>query len=125
MRVLVLLLALRATSADENDVYASDDNFVSNDLRFCKCKTIHNSDGLDGFVRGAAQGHLQRLCGGGAARHNTPSFIPINKLRLCSDAVEAAGYVPQVRPDQRELRACTGRDYGGGHVHDTARGRVL
>ena len=29
MRVLILLLALRATSADENDVYASDDNFVS------------------------------------------------------------------------------------------------
>ena len=29
MRLLVLLLALRATSADENDVYASDDNFVS------------------------------------------------------------------------------------------------
>ena len=28
MRIL-LLLALRATSADENDVYASDDNFVS------------------------------------------------------------------------------------------------
>ena len=29
MRVLVLLLASHATSADENDVYASDDNFVS------------------------------------------------------------------------------------------------
>ena len=29
MRLIFLLLALRATSADENDVYASDDNFVS------------------------------------------------------------------------------------------------
>ena len=27
--LILLLLALRATSADENDVYASDDNFVS------------------------------------------------------------------------------------------------